>query len=205
LLVCDFRRASGRRLHMVLGVDVLLAALHARQEHAGLKARGAEQGLLRDGDAFEREELLRVAGPVSGDEAVLETGDFFQVFETERAEGSGVEGVLAGVLGRPGLALGARGPVERWALALLAASCFSEMEGMTCVLSVLGIEGVCWAGRVTGVGGERKWVVFDRTSSKPLAGSRRRLVDRRLDKYFSRRRFYRPARRRDGSRCGRQE
>jgi hypothetical protein len=79
---CDFAglRFQARQRptpHMVLGVDVLLAALHARQEHAGLKARGAEHGLLRDGDAFEREELLRVGGPVSGDEIVLETGDFF--------------------------------------------------------------------------------------------------------------------------------
>jgi hypothetical protein len=64
---------------------------------------------LGEGDALQGEELLGVDGLVDGDEVVAEAGDFLEVFEADDGEGGTSEDVLAGVLGRVGLALrGAR-------------------------------------------------------------------------------------------------
>ena len=78
-------------------------------EHAVFEARGAEEGLLGEGDAFDGEELLGVDGLVAGDEVFAEAGDFVEVFEADDGEDGGGEAVFAGVLGGAGFAFGGAG------------------------------------------------------------------------------------------------
>jgi hypothetical protein len=83
--------------------------VEAGGEVAGFEAGAAEDGVLGEGDALQGEEFLGVDGLVDGDEVVAEAGDFLEVFEADDGEGGTSEDVLAGVLGRVGLALrGAR-------------------------------------------------------------------------------------------------
>jgi hypothetical protein len=83
--------------------------VEATGEEAALEVGDAEHGLLGQGDALDGEQLLGVDGPVDGDEVGAEMGDFLEVFETDDGEVRGGEAVLAGVLGRAGLALGRAG------------------------------------------------------------------------------------------------
>jgi len=78
-------------------------------EEAGFEARGAEEGLLGEGDALDGEEFLGVDGLVDGEEVGAEMGDFLKIFEADDGEGGGGEAVLAGVLSGTGLALGGGG------------------------------------------------------------------------------------------------
>jgi len=100
--------------------------IEAGGKEAGLEACGAEEGLLGKGDALDGEEFLGVDGLVGGQEVGLEMGDFLKLFEADDGEGGGSEAVLPGILGGADLASGVRGPVERAALARLAASCLAE-------------------------------------------------------------------------------
>ena len=75
-------------------------------EQAGLEAGGAEERLLRQGDALDGEELLGIDRLVDGDEVGLEMGDFVDVFEADDGERGSGEAVLAGVLGGAGLTFG---------------------------------------------------------------------------------------------------
>jgi hypothetical protein len=63
---------------VVAGVE---GFVEAGGEEAGLEPRGAEDGLLGEGHAFERKELLGVDGLVDGEEGALEVSDFLEVFE----------------------------------------------------------------------------------------------------------------------------
>ena len=89
------------------GVEGLV---EAGGEEAGFEARGAEDGLLGEGDALDGEEFLGVDGLVDGDEVGSEMGDLMEVFEADDGEGGGGEAVFAGILGGAGLALRGAGP-----------------------------------------------------------------------------------------------
>jgi len=78
-------------------------------EEAGFETRGAEEGLLGEGDALDGEELLGVDGLVDGEEVGAEMGDFLELFEADDGKGGGGEAVLAGVLSGTGLSLGRDG------------------------------------------------------------------------------------------------
>jgi hypothetical protein len=84
--------------------------VEAGGEETGFEAGAAEDGVLREGDAFEGEELLRIDGLVEGDEVVAEMGDFLEVLEADDGEGGAGELVLAGILGGASLALRGAGP-----------------------------------------------------------------------------------------------
>jgi hypothetical protein len=79
-------------------------------EKAGFEARGAEDGLLGEGDALKGKKFLGVDGVVDLDEVGLEVGDGLEVFRGPRGHPSGGgsrgEAVLAGVEGGAGLTLG---------------------------------------------------------------------------------------------------
>jgi hypothetical protein len=83
------------------GVEGLV---EASGEEAGLEARGAEDSLLREGDALDGEELLGIDRLVDGDEVGSEIGDFMEVFEADDGEGGGSEAVFAGILCGAGFA-----------------------------------------------------------------------------------------------------
>jgi hypothetical protein len=85
----------------VVGEDLI----EAGSEHAGMKALGAEEGLLGERDALDGEEFLGVDGLIGGDGVFAEAGDFVDLFEADDGEGGGGESVFAGVLGGAGLAL----------------------------------------------------------------------------------------------------
>src|SRR2546427_6724708 len=55
--------------------------IEAGGEEAGLEARGAEKGLLGEGDALDGEEFLGIDGLVDGEEVGAEMGDFLELFE----------------------------------------------------------------------------------------------------------------------------
>jgi hypothetical protein len=78
-------------------------------EEAGLEARGAEQRLLCEGDAFDGEEFLGIDRLIDGEEVGTQVIDFLEFFETDDGEGGGSESVFAGVLSGAGLALGSAG------------------------------------------------------------------------------------------------
>jgi hypothetical protein len=73
-------------------------------EHAGFEARGAEDHLLRDGDALDGEHLLGVDGAVAGDGVGFEFGDSVEIFEADAGEVGAGEFVLDGVAGGASLA-----------------------------------------------------------------------------------------------------
>jgi hypothetical protein len=82
-------------------------------EEAGFEAGGAEDGLLGEGDALDREEFLGVDGPVEVHQVFPEVGDLIEVFEANDGVGGSGEAVFAGILGRTELAFrgaGAGGP-----------------------------------------------------------------------------------------------
>ena len=95
-------------------------------EEAGLKAGGAEKRLLREGDPLNCKKLLSVDGLVEREEVGLEMSDFLMLFEADDGESCGGEAVLSGILGGVALPSGVRGPVDRAALARLAASCLGD-------------------------------------------------------------------------------
>jgi hypothetical protein len=88
---------------MAVAIDGLI---EAGGEETGFEAGGAEQGLLREGDAFDGEKLLGIDGAVGGDEVLFEAGDLVEFFQAHDGEGGSLEPVLAGILGGAGLALG---------------------------------------------------------------------------------------------------
>ncbi len=66
--------------------------------------------MLGEGNAFDGEAFLGVDGLVGGDGIGDEGGDVSGVLDADDGEGFGIEGVLAGVLGGAGFALGSLGP-----------------------------------------------------------------------------------------------
>jgi hypothetical protein len=103
--ISDEFRAHGREGEIV-GVE---GFVEGGCEEAGLEPGGAEDGLLGEGHTFEGEELLRVDGPIDGEEVELEAGDFLEVFEPDDGEAGSGETVLEGVLRGASLALGSLG------------------------------------------------------------------------------------------------
>ncbi len=98
----------GHEDHRVTGgVEGLV---EASGEEAGLKARGAEESLLGEGEALDGEEFLGVDGLVDGQEVGSEMGDLLEVFEADDGEGGGSEAVFAGILCGAGLPLRGAGP-----------------------------------------------------------------------------------------------
>jgi hypothetical protein len=91
-------------------------------EEAGFEAVGAEEGLLRDGQAFKGEGLLGVGGLVEGEEVVAEVGNFVEVLEADYGEGGAVKPCLRAFWEERALPSEVRGPVDFWALARLAES-----------------------------------------------------------------------------------
>jgi hypothetical protein len=89
------------------GVEGLV---EAGGEEAGFEAHGAEESLLREGNALDGEEFLGVDGLVDSQEVVLEMGDLMEIFEADDGEGGGREAVFAGILGGAGLAQWGAGP-----------------------------------------------------------------------------------------------
>ena len=85
------------------GVEGLV---EAGGEEPGFQARGAEDGLLGEGEALDGEEFLGVDGLVDGDEVGPEVGDLIEVFEADDGKGGGGEAVFAGILCGAGFALG---------------------------------------------------------------------------------------------------
>ena len=83
--------------------------VEAGGEQAGFQAGGAEQGLLRQGNAFEGEPFLGVDGAVEVGQVGLEVGDGLEVFQADDGEVGGGESVAVSVLGGAGLALGGAG------------------------------------------------------------------------------------------------
>ena len=77
------------------GVEGLV---EAGGEEAGLKARGAEDSLLCEGDALDGKEFLGVDGLVDGNEVGSEVFYFMEVFEADDGEGGGSEAVISGIL-----------------------------------------------------------------------------------------------------------
>ena len=88
------------------GAIVREGGVEARGEQAGFESGAAEEGLLREGDALDGEQLLGIDRLVGGDEVLLEAGDGVELFQADDGEVGGGEAVLAGVLGGGGLALG---------------------------------------------------------------------------------------------------
>ena len=101
-------------------------------EHAGFQAGGAEDGELAEGDALDGEESFGVDGPVDVDGLGAERVESSASSMRRTAKVGGGEAVLAGVLrAERALPSAVRGPVERTALARLAARRFSE-SGSSC-------------------------------------------------------------------------
>ena len=95
---------------MSVGVERFAEAVG---EEAGFEAGGAEDGLLGEGDALDREEFLGVDGLVEVHQVFPEVGDLIEVFEADDGEAGSREAVFAGILGRTELAFwgaGAGGP-----------------------------------------------------------------------------------------------
>jgi hypothetical protein len=63
--------------------------VEAGSEEAGLQAGSAQDGLLRESHALQREELLGVDGLIDGDQIGLEAIDFAGVFEADDGERGG--------------------------------------------------------------------------------------------------------------------
>jgi hypothetical protein len=91
---------------VVSGITGEEAFIEASGEESGFKGGGTKKRLLGESYGFEGEKLLGIDGPVEGDEVGLEVGDRGEVFGADDSEVGGSEAVLAGVLGRAGLALG---------------------------------------------------------------------------------------------------
>jgi hypothetical protein len=104
-------------------------------EEASFEAGSTEEGLLGEGDAFEGEELLRVDGLVDGHEVGLEAGDFVDSSKRTTAKVEARKPCFRAFWAERALPSGVRGPVERWALARLAARRRGEAG-----LRVLGME-----------------------------------------------------------------
>ncbi len=77
---------------VVVGIDGIV---QGGGEEAGIETGGAEDELLRDGHALEREHFLGVDRAIAGDEVGFEIADLVDVFEADDAEGRGGEGVRA--------------------------------------------------------------------------------------------------------------
>jgi hypothetical protein len=105
----DFEVAGESLGHEGHVVGVLNDLIEAAGEEAGFEAVGAEEGLLGEGEALKGEHFLGVPGLVEGEEVGAEVGDFMDFLEADDGEGGGGEAVLAGVLGRAGLAFGGAG------------------------------------------------------------------------------------------------
>jgi hypothetical protein len=82
------------------------ALIEASGEETSLKGGGTKKCLLGQSDVFDGEELLRIDGPVEGDEVGLEVGYREKVFGADDGEVGCSETVLAGVMGGASLALG---------------------------------------------------------------------------------------------------
>ncbi len=100
-IVIDEDGADGGDGAVVVGDGLI----EADGEHAGVKAFGAEEGLLGEDDALDGKGLLGIGGLVRGDGIGAEAVDFVDVLEADDGKGGGVEDVLAGVLRGSGLAL----------------------------------------------------------------------------------------------------
>ena len=94
----EFFRHGDKRL--AGGIENIV---EARGEEAGFEACGAEHGLLRQGDAFDGEEFLRVDGFIDGDEVGFEVVDLVEIFQADDGELGGGETVLAGPEGAVGI------------------------------------------------------------------------------------------------------
>jgi hypothetical protein len=81
----------------------------ARGKQAGLEARGAEERLLGQSHALDGEQFLGVDGLISGHKVGLDMGDFLEVFQPDDGERGCPKTMLAGILGRAGLAVGGAG------------------------------------------------------------------------------------------------
>ena len=79
-------------------------------EETGFEARGAEQGLLGEGDALHREHFLSRDRLVVVNEVLLEAVDGVEFLETDDGESGGGEAMLAGVLRRARLTFEGTGP-----------------------------------------------------------------------------------------------
>jgi len=86
-------------------------------EQAAFEAGGAEDGLLGEGGALEREKLLGVDGLVKSDQIFAETGDFVEIFEADHCKAGGGKTVFPGILGRTGFAFGGAGAAGKRAVA----------------------------------------------------------------------------------------
>lgn len=75
---------------------------------ARFEAGDSEEVMLGEGDALDREGLLRVHGLKDGDEVGAEAIHGFAVFDFDDGEVGSGEGVLAGVTGRTGFAFPVR-------------------------------------------------------------------------------------------------
>jgi len=93
----------GHRHELLLAIQAE-GVIEAGGEEARLEARGAEEGLLGEGDALDGEELLGIDGLVEGHEVVGEFGEILEVFKADDGKGGGGEAVFAGILGGAGLA-----------------------------------------------------------------------------------------------------
>ena len=101
--------------------------VEAGGEEAVFEGGGAEEGELRQGDALQGEEFLGVDGLVAGDEVGAEVGQDVGWFEADDGVVFGGEGCLRAFWEERALPSGERGPVERAALARLAARRLGEV------------------------------------------------------------------------------
>ena len=104
------------------------AGVEGGDEGAGFEAVGAEDGELGEGDALDGELLLGVLGAVVGDGVGDQVLERLAVFEVGDGKVAAVRPCLRELAEARALPSGVRGPVDRAALARLAASCFSEMD-----------------------------------------------------------------------------
>ena len=88
LFARDFDIAAGDWFSEVEWLAQKVTGLvEAGGEEAGFEARGAEERLLGQSDALDRESLLRVDGLIEGNEVVPEVGGLIEVFQADDGEG----------------------------------------------------------------------------------------------------------------------
>jgi hypothetical protein len=104
----DFAIVVDERLtdHSDGTVGAIEGFVEAVGEHSVLEARGADEGLPCEGDAFDGEELFGVDGLLAGDEVFAEAGDLVEFFDADDGEDVGGEAVFPGILGGAGFAFG---------------------------------------------------------------------------------------------------
>src|ERR1035438_3485848 len=114
VVLAEGDRALAQAGHLLVqGVDGLAVGseslVEASGEEAGFETRGADEGQLAEGDAFDGPELLGVGGVVEVEKVVAEVDDLIGVFEMGDSEDGAGEAMFAGVLSGLGLAGGGTG------------------------------------------------------------------------------------------------